>query len=78
MNISELRDGDSVYVIYRNPHTQNVATVQEATITSNPENPNELSLFMYDTYYPLTEEYAMYQTSEEAEQMYEYYFGPTM
>ncbi|WP_216827792.1 transcriptional regulator SplA domain-containing protein [Alkalihalobacterium elongatum] len=78
MNISELQDGDSVYVIYRNPHTQNVATVQEATVTANPENPHELSLFMYDTYYPLTDEYAMYQTAEEAEQMYEYYFGPTM
>ncbi|WP_078427059.1 transcriptional regulator SplA domain-containing protein [Alkalihalobacterium alkalinitrilicum] len=78
MNIRDLQEGDSVYVIYRNPHTQNVATIQEATITSNPENPNELSLFMYDTYYPLSDEYAMYQTPDEAEQMYEYYFGPTM
>ncbi|OLO40421.1 transcriptional regulator SplA [Alkalihalophilus pseudofirmus] len=78
MNIRDLQEGDSVYVIYRNPHTQNVATIQEATVKPNPENKNELSLFMYDTYYPLSHEYAMYSTEEEAEQMYEYYFGPTM
>ncbi|WP_209122203.1 transcriptional regulator SplA domain-containing protein [Alkalihalobacillus sp. BA299] len=78
MDIHELQAGDSVYVIYRNPHTQNVATIQEATITANPENPQELSLFMYDTYYPLSDEYAMYKTAQEAKQMYEYYFGAMM
>ena len=77
MNISQLNDGDTVYVIYRNPHTQNVAAIQEATVTTNPEDQN-LALYMYDTYYPLTDEYAMYSSFKEAEQMYEYYFGPTM
>ncbi len=67
--------GDVVYVIYRNPHTQSVANVQEAAVVHNPENPNELSLFLYETYYPLTEEVAVYSSEAEAEQAYSHYFG---
>lgn len=66
--------GDIVYVFYRNPHTQDVANIQEAAVVRNPENPHELCLFLYETYYPLTEEIAVFQTEEEAKQAYEYYF----
>ncbi|MEI5906395.1 transcriptional regulator SplA domain-containing protein [Bacillus spongiae] len=67
--------GDIVYVIYRNPHIQNVANVQEAAIVSDPENPSQLALFLYDTHYPLSNEVAVYSTSFEAEQAYNHYFG---
>ncbi|MED4532825.1 transcriptional regulator SplA domain-containing protein [Metabacillus fastidiosus] len=65
--------GDIVYVFYRNPHVQNVANIQEAAVVNNPENPGELALFLYETYYPLTNEVAVYASAEEAEQAYEQY-----
>ena len=60
-------EGDSVFVFYRNPHTQDVANIQEAAVVNNPEYPNELALFLYETYYPLTNEIAVYASEAEAE-----------
>ncbi|MBA9028304.1 transcriptional regulator SplA domain-containing protein [Peribacillus huizhouensis] len=67
--------GDIVYVFYRNPHTQDVTNIQEAAVVMNPENPQELALFLYETYYPLSNELAVYTSIEQAEQDYQYYFG---
>ncbi len=67
--------GDVVYVIYRNPHTQSVANVQEAAVVKDPEHPHELALFLYETYYPLTHEVAVYSSEEEAEHAYSQSFG---
>lgn len=67
--------GEVVYVIIRNPHAQDVANVQEAAVVSHPESPGELALFLYDTYYPLTDEIAVYKTEQEAEQAYQEAFG---
>lgn len=69
--------GDIVYVFYRNPHIQDVANIQEAAVVKNPEQPNSLALFLYETYYPLTNEVAVYSSREEAQQAYEQYFGDT-
>ncbi|GAA0135387.1 splAB operon transcriptional regulator SplA [Paenibacillus sp. YSY-4.3] len=69
------KPGDIVYVFYRNPHTQDVAHIQQAAVVNNPDNPQELAMFLYETYYPLTQEMAVYATEEEAEQAYQYYFG---
>lgn len=67
--------GDIVYVLYRNPHTQNVAMIQEAAVVNHPEHPGQLAVFLYETYYPLTDEMAVYRTADEAEAAYNYYFG---
>ena len=67
--------GDVAYVIYRNPHTQSVANVQEAAVVHDPENPDGLALFLYETYYPLTHEVAVYGTEAEAEEAYTQSFG---
>lgn len=67
--------GDVVYVFYRNPHTQSVANIQEAQVLEDPDRPGELALFLYETYYPLTNETAVYTSSEDAEAAYEQYFG---
>lgn len=67
--------GDIVYVFYRNPHTQDVANIQAAAVVNNPDNPNELAVFLYETYYPLTADMAVYSTEDEANQAYEQYFG---
>ncbi|HDR4725170.1 transcriptional regulator SplA [Bacillus cereus group sp. Sample62] len=69
--------GDIVYIFYRNPHAQDVANIQAAAVVNNPERPNELALFLYETYYPLTNEMAVYSTEEEANQAYTYYYGDT-
>ncbi|AZK49062.1 transcriptional regulator SplA domain-containing protein [Paenibacillus lentus] len=69
------KPGDIVYVFYRNPHTQDVAHIQQAAVVNHPDNPQELAMFLYETYYPLSHEMAVYTTQEEAEQAYRYYFG---
>jgi transcriptional regulator of the spore photoproduct lyase operon len=67
--------GDIVYVFYRNPHTQDVANIQAAAVVNNPEKNDELALFLYETYYPLTNDMAVYSTEEEANQAFNYYYG---
>lgn len=67
--------GQVVYVMIRNPHVQGVAQVQEAAVVRHPHSPGELALFLYETYYPLSEEIAVYPTASEAEQAYEAVFG---
>ncbi|WML39770.1 transcriptional regulator SplA domain-containing protein [Neobacillus sp. OS1-2] len=67
--------GDIVYVFYRNPHTQDVANVQAAAVVNHPDHPNELAIFLYETYYPLTNDMAVYQNEADALQVYEQYFG---
>jgi transcriptional regulator of the spore photoproduct lyase operon len=69
------RAGDIVYVFYRNPHTQDVANIQAAAVVNNPEKADELALFLYENYYPLSNEMAVYSTEEEANQAYNYYYG---
>lgn len=65
--------GDIVYVFYRNPHTQDVANIQEAAVVRHPEDPNQLAIFLYETYYPLTDEIAVFQSEQEAKQAYHYF-----
>ncbi|MBN9654365.1 transcriptional regulator [Halobacillus litoralis] len=67
--------GDIVYVVYRNPHTYDVANVQEAAVVNNPEQPGELALFLYETYFPLDENIAIYASEGEAERAYYDAFG---
>lgn len=69
------KPGQIVYVIIRNPHVQGVAQVQEAAVVNHPEHPGQLALFLHETYYPLTDELAVYPTASEAEQAYAEAFG---
>ncbi|KMK77661.1 transcriptional regulator SplA domain-containing protein [Alkalihalobacillus pseudalcaliphilus] len=74
LDLNQLYEGQSVYVIYRNPHTQTVATIQEATILPNPEKPEQMSLFLYDFYHPIEADDAIFTSLQEAEQLYNQYF----
>jgi len=67
--------GQIVYVIIRNPHVQGVANVQEAAVVMDPDSPGNLSLFVYETYYPLSDDIAIYRTASEAEEAYNDAFG---
>ncbi|MCZ0704218.1 transcriptional regulator of the spore photoproduct lyase operon [Natronobacillus azotifigens] len=75
MNDLIYQPGDIVYVIIRNPHVQGAANVQEAAVVQNPDRPGELALFIYETYYPLTDEVAVYTSESEAEMAFEQAFG---
>ncbi len=66
--------GEIVYVIYRNPHIQDVTQIQEAVVVAHPDLPEELCLFLHETYYPIDEQIAIYKTATEAETAYNYYF----
>ncbi len=66
--------GDIVYIFYRNPHIQDVTNIQEAAVVNNPENPNELALFLFETYYPLTNDFVIFRSEMDAEQAYHQYF----
>lgn len=67
--------GQIVYVIIRNPHVQGVANVQEAAVVRDPHAPEQLALFLYETYYPLNDEIAVYTSAQEADQAYQEAFG---
>jgi transcriptional regulator of the spore photoproduct lyase operon len=67
--------GQIVYIIIRNPHAQDVANIQEAAVVQNPDEPDQLALFIHETYYPLTDEVAVYSTVNEAEYAYQEAFG---
>lgn len=69
------RPGEIVYVMIRNPHAQDVANIQAAAVVEHPGDPGRLCLFVYETYYPLDDEIAVFKTEEEAEAAYRYYFG---
>ncbi len=67
--------GDIVYIIVRNPHAQSVANVQQAAVVENPEKIGELALFIHETYYPITDELAIFTSEVEAEESYQAAFG---
>ncbi|MCM3765535.1 transcriptional regulator SplA domain-containing protein [Neobacillus niacini] len=69
--------GQIVYVIIRNPHAQDVANVQEAAVVQNPDSPGDLALFVYETFYPLNDEVAVFSSASEAEHAYQEAFGQT-
>lgn len=77
MTNKEYHSGDHVYVIQRNPHTQSVAHIQGANIVENPYHPGELSLFFMDEYYPLSDEFAIYSSYDEAQEEYQQFFNDT-
>ncbi|TYR80722.1 transcriptional regulator [Priestia megaterium] len=66
----EYQVGDQVFVIYRNPHTANVANITQGEIVQHPENKNDVALFLHESYHLLSEDDAVYSSYEEAEQMY--------
>ena len=47
-----------------------MANVQQAAVVQNPDNSNELALFLHETYFPLTDEFAVFKTETEAEQVF--------
>ncbi|ARK31922.1 transcriptional regulator SplA domain-containing protein [Halalkalibacter krulwichiae] len=74
LDLEQLEEGQQVYIIYRNPHTQTVSTIQEATIARDPMNPAELSLLLFDFYHPIEADDAIFRSFEEAEATFEQFY----
>ncbi|MFC0270659.1 transcriptional regulator SplA domain-containing protein [Metabacillus herbersteinensis] len=62
--------GETVYVIYRNPHAAIVANILSAEIVQHPINENEFALFLHDSYHPLSDDDAVFSSFDEAERLY--------
>lgn len=75
MVMKNFEPGEVVYMIIRNPHAQDVAQIQQAAVVDHPERPGELALFVHETYYPLSDEFALFKSEDEAEQAYTDAFG---
>ncbi|KEZ52740.1 MULTISPECIES: transcriptional regulator SplA domain-containing protein [Metabacillus] len=70
MEKNDVRAGDKVYVIYRNPHAANVANIQQAEVVDHPTEPGQKALFIHDSYHLLDEEDAIFPSYSDAEEMY--------
>ncbi|MFC9539669.1 transcriptional regulator SplA domain-containing protein [Lysinibacillus sp. NPDC056959] len=74
MRQQQYNAGDIVYIFYHNPQILDVANIQEAAVVNNPDNPNELALFLFESYYPLTNDMLIFTSEMAAEQAYHQYF----
>ncbi|MTT33297.1 transcriptional regulator [Terrilactibacillus sp. BCM23-1] len=70
MDRKKFEVGDHVYVIYRNPHTANVANITQAEIVQHPENEDDIALFLHEDYHLIEDDDAIYSTFTEAETEY--------
>lgn len=74
MKQQQYNAGDIVYIFYQHPHIQEVVNIQEAKVVNNPDHPNELALFLLETYYQITNDILIYTSEMDAEQAYHQYF----
>lgn len=66
----ELKNGDEVFVIYRNPHVPSVSNIKAAEIVQHPKDPNAFALFLNDTFHTIEDGDALFSSHEAAEQAY--------
>jgi transcriptional regulator of the spore photoproduct lyase operon len=63
----DLKNGDEVYVIYRNPHVPSVSNIKAAEIVQHPKDPNALALFLNETFHVIEDDDALFSSQEAAE-----------
>jgi transcriptional regulator of the spore photoproduct lyase operon len=71
IDLKTIRPGDEVFVIYRNPHVPSVANIKAAEIVQHPKDPNQLALFINDTFHVIEDDDALFATAEGSEIAYE-------
>ncbi|WP_079509338.1 transcriptional regulator SplA domain-containing protein [Mesobacillus jeotgali] len=62
-----LKTGDEVYVIYRNPHVPSVANIKAGEIVQHPKDPKALALFLNETFHVIEDDDALFATQAAAE-----------
>ena len=75
MDLEKKKAGDEFFVIYNNPHTPVVSSIQAAELVQHPKDPDALALFLYDTFHVIEDDDAIFSTLEEAESAYTDLFG---
>ncbi|MET3506262.1 transcriptional regulator SplA domain-containing protein [Halalkalibacter oceani] len=71
IDLYELEEGQSVYIIYRDPQTPTASTIQQATVARDPDGTGRLALFLFDDYHIMEEDDALFTSYEEAETIYD-------
>jgi transcriptional regulator of the spore photoproduct lyase operon len=71
VELNDLTPGDEVFVIYRNPHVPSVANIKAAEIVQHPKDPNQLALFINDTFHVIEDDDALFNSAKDAEKAYE-------
>lgn len=66
----DLKNGDEVFVIYRNPHVPTVSNVKAAEIVQHPKDPNSLALFLNETFHVIEDDDALFTSQAAAEKAY--------
>jgi transcriptional regulator of the spore photoproduct lyase operon len=72
---SQMKHGDEVYVIYRNPHVPTVFNVKAAEIVNHPKDPKALALFINETFHVIEDDDALFPSEEAAMQAYNDVYG---
>jgi transcriptional regulator of the spore photoproduct lyase operon len=67
----DMKVGDEVFVIYNNPHTPTVANVRAAEIVPHPKNPNDVALFLHETFHVIEDDDALFTSEEAAERAFQ-------
>jgi transcriptional regulator of the spore photoproduct lyase operon len=62
-----LKNGDEVFVIYRNPHVPSVSNIKAGEIVQHPKDPNSLALFLNETLHVIEDDDAIFATQAAAE-----------
>ncbi|MBT2677958.1 transcriptional regulator [Bacillus sp. ISL-35] len=62
-----LKNGDEVFVIYRNPHVPSVSNIKAGEIVQHPKDPNALALFLNETLHVIEDDDALFDTQAAAE-----------
>jgi transcriptional regulator of the spore photoproduct lyase operon len=66
----DLKNGDEVFVIYRNPHVPSVSNIKAAEIVQHPKDPNSLALFLNETFHVIEDDDALFTSQSAAEKAY--------
>lgn len=70
INPKNLKSGDEVFVIYRNPHVPSVSNIKAGEIVPHPKDPNALALFLNETLHVIEDDDALFATQAAAEKAY--------
>lgn len=66
----DLKSGDEVFVIYRNPHVPSVSNIKAGEIVQHPKDPDALALFLNETFHVIEDDDALFATQAAAEKAY--------
>lgn len=72
---NQIKSGDEVYVIYRNPHVPTVANIKAAEVVPHPRDENSLALFLNETFHVIEDDDALFASEDAAKQAYEDVYG---